>query len=163
VRSLFGVLVSVHPEMVHLARVQGGQQIQTGDVWLIFRGFEFAAQRRNRVRGAVSGWALVNKFPIEAILSHFHDQLFMAECKNCTHYLFPHRFIRPALSIAIKKIKKWQRVSSALFPQKSLSSYDYRHNVNYDREKVIIPPFNDIMVRSAGKFFAESPEDAHCG
>jgi hypothetical protein len=44
--------------MVHLARVQGGQQIQTGDIWLIFRGFEFAAQRRNRVRGAVSGWAL---------------------------------------------------------------------------------------------------------
>jgi hypothetical protein len=45
--------------MVHLARVQGGQQIQTGDIWLIFRRFEFAAQRRNRVRGAVSGWAPV--------------------------------------------------------------------------------------------------------
>jgi peptidoglycan/xylan/chitin deacetylase (PgdA/CDA1 family) len=45
--------------MVHLARVQGGQQIQTGDIWLIFRGLEFAAQRRNRVRGAVSGWALI--------------------------------------------------------------------------------------------------------
>jgi hypothetical protein len=50
--------------MVHLARVQGGQQIQTGDIWLIFRGFEFAAQRRNRVRGAVSGWARVTKTPL---------------------------------------------------------------------------------------------------
>jgi hypothetical protein len=27
---------------------------------LIFRGLEFVAQRRNRVIGAVSGWALPN-------------------------------------------------------------------------------------------------------
>jgi hypothetical protein len=43
---------------VNLARVQGGRQIQTGGILLIFRGFEFVAQRRNRVRGADSGWAL---------------------------------------------------------------------------------------------------------
>jgi hypothetical protein len=51
-------LGSARPEMVNLARVQGGRQIQTGGILLIFRGFEFVAQRRNRVRGAVSGWAL---------------------------------------------------------------------------------------------------------
>jgi hypothetical protein len=46
--------------MVNIARVQGGRQIQTGGILLIFRGFEFVTQRRNRVIGAVSGWALSN-------------------------------------------------------------------------------------------------------
>jgi hypothetical protein len=45
--------------MVDFARVQGGRQIQTGGILVIFRGFEPAAQRRNRVKDAVYGWALV--------------------------------------------------------------------------------------------------------
>jgi hypothetical protein len=64
-------LDSARPEMVNLARVQGGRQIQTGGILLIFRGFEFVAQRRNRVRDAVSGWAIGKK--IEVIRSfNFH-------------------------------------------------------------------------------------------
>jgi hypothetical protein len=54
------LLPNARPEMVNLARVQGGRQIQTGGILLIFRGLEFVAQRRNRVIGAVSGWALPN-------------------------------------------------------------------------------------------------------
>jgi hypothetical protein len=34
------------PEMVNLARVQGGPWIQTGGILSIFRGFEFIAQGR---------------------------------------------------------------------------------------------------------------------
>jgi hypothetical protein len=46
---------SAHPEMVGCARVQGGRRIRTGDIYGIFRGFESAAQHRNRVQDAVSG------------------------------------------------------------------------------------------------------------
>jgi hypothetical protein len=49
--------ISVHPEMVDFARVQGGRQIQTGGILVLFRGFESGAQRRNRVKDAVYGWA----------------------------------------------------------------------------------------------------------
>jgi glyoxylase-like metal-dependent hydrolase (beta-lactamase superfamily II) len=42
--------------MVDFARVQGGRQIQTGGILVLFRGFEFGAQRRNRVKDAVYGW-----------------------------------------------------------------------------------------------------------
>jgi hypothetical protein len=45
--------------MVDFARVQGGRQIQTGGILVLFRGFEFGAQRRNRVKAAVYGWAPV--------------------------------------------------------------------------------------------------------
>jgi GNAT superfamily N-acetyltransferase len=45
--------------MVDFARVQGGRQIQTGGIWVLFRRFEFGAQRRNRVKDAVYGWTLV--------------------------------------------------------------------------------------------------------
>jgi hypothetical protein len=54
-------LTSARPEMVNLARIQGGRQIQTGGILFIFRGLEFVAQRRNRMIGAVSGWALTKK------------------------------------------------------------------------------------------------------
>jgi hypothetical protein len=57
-----GILTSVHPEMVDFARIQGGRQIQTGGILVIFRGFESAAQRRNRVKDAVYGWTLTIKF-----------------------------------------------------------------------------------------------------
>jgi hypothetical protein len=63
--AVIEALDSVRPEMVNLVRVQGGQRIQTGDIWLIFRGFGFAAQHRNRARGAVSGRTIDNASGIE--------------------------------------------------------------------------------------------------
>jgi hypothetical protein len=44
--------------MVDFAGVQGGRQIQTGAILVIFREFEFGAQLLNRVKDAVYGWAL---------------------------------------------------------------------------------------------------------
>jgi hypothetical protein len=61
--------------MVNLFRVQKaanqtlGIGFKPSDIWVIFRGFEFEAQRRNRERGAVSSRVQVRISG--ALLSHF--------------------------------------------------------------------------------------------
>jgi hypothetical protein len=56
--------------MVDFARFQGGRQIQTGGILVLFRGFEFGAQRRNRVKDAVYGWARVTSQESNYDVSH---------------------------------------------------------------------------------------------
>jgi hypothetical protein len=70
--------------MVDFARVQGGRQIQTGGILVIFRGFEFGAQRRNRVKDAVYGWARDSKS--EVVLLQFQPVGATQQEKNFRHY-----------------------------------------------------------------------------